>query len=817
MTSSKAEVLGKFYLGKKYDLSTGTIQEESVDYDSKDLTTHAMCVGMTGSGKTGLCLALLEEAAIDGIPAICIDPKGDLGNLLLAFPNLAPEDFRQWIDPDEAKRKGVSEEDLAGQTAQRWREGLATWNQEPSRIQRFKDSVDITIYTPGSKTGVPLTVLKSFDAPSEEVRNDEDAFRASISSAASGLLVLLGIEADPLTSREHILLSNIFDRAWRESKNLDMPELIRQIQSPPIERIGVLDLETFLPAQQRSKIAMSLNNLLASPSFAGWLEGETLDIQRLLYTAEGKPRLSILSISHLSDTERMFFVTMLLNELISWMRTQPGTSSLRAIFYMDEVFGYFPPISQPPSKLPMLTLLKQARAFGLGVCLATQNPVDLDYKGLSNIGTWFLGRLQTARDKERVLGGLEGAALQQGGAFDRAAMERQLSALGNRVFLLNNVHDDGPIIFQSRWALSFLRGPLNRAQIQRLMEDKRSPFVAGRTSTPNTTTTAASTSPISTSVSGTRPIVPAGIPELFAAMAKAPKGSAQVVYRPSLIAQASVHFVRATSQIDFWKDLCLQVDGRDDSSEKSWNSAKEINLKELEISNKPDDACKFGSLAPSFSTPKFYQSMQKELGDYLFRNYQVKIYQSKVLKRTSSPEQSEVEARIELSQAARELRDERTEALKQKYASRLAAIQKRIHTAEQRLDKEKEQASRQKLDSIISIGGSILGSLLGNKRGRSSSITTVSKAAKGWSKAAAESGDVGRANESVDKLNEELRSVEEECEADVGRIADEFSPENLKLEEIEIPLRKSDTRIQQFGLLWIPFQIDELGNEVPLV
>ncbi len=450
------ESLGVFYLGTKYDLEKRTRDDDDfVLYKSKHLVTHALCVGMTGSGKTGLCLSMLEEAAIDKIPIIAVDPKGDLGNLALTFPQLQTSDFEPWIDPTEASQKDKTSTELAEDYASMWRKGLDEWKQSPERIAKFRESVDLTIYTPGSNIGVPLTVLKSFDAPNEEARNDAETFREKITSSVSGLLTLLSIDADPLTSREHILLSKILETAWNQGKNLSLAEIIRQIQTPPIDRIGVIDLESFFPAAQRTALAMSLNNLLASPAFAGWLEGEPLNIQNLLYTAEGKPRLSIISIAHLNDSERMFFVTLLLGELLAWMRGQAGTGSLRALFYMDEVYGYFPPSAKPPSKPPMLTLLKQARAFGLGIALATQNPVDLDYKGLSNIGTWFLGRLQTDRDKQRVLDGLEGAAGQNGQKFDRAAMERTLAALGARVFLMNNVHESEPTIFQTRWALSF--------------------------------------------------------------------------------------------------------------------------------------------------------------------------------------------------------------------------------------------------------------------------------------------------------------------------------------------------------------------------
>ena len=159
------EKLGSFYLGKKYELAGRKLLDEKLHYDAKDLTTHAMCVGMTGSGKTGLCLSLLEEAAIDGIPAICIDPKGDLGNLLLAFPELTPADFKPWVDPAEANRKGMDVGEYAKQTAKMWKDGLASWDQDKERIKRYVDSVDMAIYTPGSNAGIPMTVLKSFDAP----------------------------------------------------------------------------------------------------------------------------------------------------------------------------------------------------------------------------------------------------------------------------------------------------------------------------------------------------------------------------------------------------------------------------------------------------------------------------------------------------------------------------------------------------------------------------------------------------------------------------------------------------------------------------
>ena len=464
------ERLGVFYLGRPYDLPAKRANPGWLLYDSKDLVTHAVCVGMTGSGKTGLCLSLLEEAAIDNIPAIIIDPKGDLGNLLLTFPSLKGEDFLPWINEDDARKKGQSPAEYASGQADLWKNGLAAWGQDGARIQRLKESAEAMIYTPGSNAGLPVSILKSFAAPEEDVRNDTELLRERISTTVTGLLGLLGVDADPIQSREHILLSTILGHAWRQGSDLDLAAVIQGIQSPPVAKIGVMDVEAFFPSKDRFALAMKLNNLLAAPGFQAWLEGAPLDIQQLLHTASGKPRLAIFSIAHLSDAERMFFVTLLLSQMVGWMRAQSGTTSLRALLYMDEIFGYFPPVANPPSKLPLLTLLKQARAFGLGVVLATQNPVDLDYKGLANTGTWFIGRLQTERDKARVLEGLEGASSSAGKKFDKGRMEQTLAGLGNRIFLMNNVHEDEPVVFETRWCLSYLRGPLTRSQIKLLMD-----------------------------------------------------------------------------------------------------------------------------------------------------------------------------------------------------------------------------------------------------------------------------------------------------------------------------------------------------------
>lgn len=814
------EKLGSFYLGKKFELAGRQLLQEKVLYDAKDLTTHAMCVGMTGSGKTGLCLALLEEAAIDGIPAIALDPKGDLGNLLLTFPQLAPSDFHPWLESSDAARAGITLDQLAEQTATKWRTGLESWDQSASRISRYREAVDIAIYTPGSNAGIPMTVLKSFNAPPQAVIEDADLMRERVAGAASGLLTLMGIEADPLSSREHILLSNIFDSVWRKGQNLDLPGLIRCIQSPPMTKVGVFDLESFFPSADRMKMAMTLNNLLASPTFAGWLEGQPLDIKQLLYTAQGKPRLSIISIAHLSDSERMFFVTMLLNELLSWMRTQPGTSSLRALFYMDEVYGYFPPSAKPPSKPPMLVLLKQARAFGLGIALATQNPVDLDYKGLSNIGTWFLGRLQTQRDKDRVLEGLEGAAAQTGKPFDRGAMEQTLAALGSRVFLMNNVHDDGPTVFQSRWALSFLRGPLSRQQIQTLMDPRRAELsgtsITGRAPA-SAQTDSASVGATPAAPTQTRPILPNGVEERFWIPEKRPAANTQLVYRPAILAHAATHFVKATNKIDCWQDLTLLAECHGTVASDLWGAAKQLPPNKIELSQQPEDDFAFADLPAELINAKQYKSWNKDLVDHLYRNVPMQLFVCKELNATSQPGQTEVEARIMWTQQVRELRDEEKNKLREKYAKLMSALETKIRAAQQRVEREKADYDNEKWNTALSFGQSILGALLGNKLASSSNVTRSSAAARKLGKAAQQRSDMLQATETLDALLTEKAELEQQCETELQDLQDRLSVEGLTLEPLEIPCRKGDIKVDLPCLLWVPYAVDRQNIASPLV
>ena len=810
------EKLSSFYLGRHFDLDAGELQDDLLMVDSKDLCTHAMCVGMTGSGKTGLCISLIEEAAIDGIPAICVDPKGDLANLLLTFPELRPSDFEPWLHDDAARQKGLTKAELAKKTADMWRTGLASWGQTPDRIARLKDSVDVAIYTPGSNIGLPMTVLKSFDAPPPESRDDIELIGDRVTGAVSGLLTLMGIDADPMISTEHILISSILTHQWREGKDVSIAQLIRFIQSPPIERIGVMDLNSFMPIAERGKLAMRLNNLLASPAFASWLEGESLSIPKLLHTPQGKPRLTILSIAHLNDSERMFFVTILLNELVAWMRMQMGTRSLRALFYMDEVAGYFPPVSNPPSKPPMLTLLKQARAFGLGVTLATQNPVDLDYKGLSNIGTWFLGRLQTERDKARVLEGLEGASGQAGRRFDRQRMEQILAGLGSRVFLMNNVHDDGPSIFQTRWAMSFLAGPLARTQISELMKARKLEIENGLQSiAPEKAIDVGEANPAAVAVVSTeRPIVPAGVEERFMAAIRMPAEGARLVYRPSLYGEASMHFIRKSADLDLWEDVSFLVPCTRGFPDDVWESSLPLPGSAEQLDS-PEDGFTFADLPTELMGKAKYRSYKSQLKDYVYRHHHRSLFKCNLVK-GYAPSNDKSEAIAYFRHRIHEAKDEAERELRDKYEGKMRSLDRKIRAAEQRVEVEQQQYETAKWSTISSVGASILGAFMGQKLASRTNVSKVSTAARGASRAAKQRGDVGRAEETLRQLALEMTELDVELQEEMAMLGEQFDERNLELHESKIAPRKSDLNVSDPLILWMPWQIDAAGIATPL-
>jgi hypothetical protein len=774
------EKLGAFYLGRTVDPSTGADTSELVMYDSRDLTTHAVCVGMTGSGKTGLCMSLLEEAAIDGVPAIVIDPKGDLANLLLTFPELRAQDFQPWVDPADAARKNLSIEAYAQATAETWKKGLGEWQQDGARIQRLRDAADICLYTPGSRAGRSLSLLKSFSPPDEVTLSDSAALKDRIGAAVGGLLALVGITADALKSREHILLANILDKAWRAGQSLDLAGLIGSIQKPSFDKVGVFDLETFYPAKDRIDLAMAINNLLAAPGFDAWLEGDALDVQRLLYTDAGKPRVAIISIAHLNDAERMFVVTLLLNEVVSWMRRQSGTSSLRAMLYMDEIFGYFPPTAMPPSKIPLLTLMKQARAFGVGVVLATQNPVDLDYKGLSNAGTWFIGRLQTERDKARVIEGLLSAG---GGGLEQTELERLMSQLGNRVFLMRNVHEDAPVLMRTRWVLSYLRGPLTLNEIQKLSALQ-----------PNAASIVSAAPAVKVA---NKPVIPSGIAEQYLAGA----GS---TYVPYVIGTVRAHFVDGAKSVDVWQTRSWLAPMSDDGSMPDWHAAQSGDSIKDKLSTAPVKGIGYADAPAALLRAQNYDAWKKQLADYAYQTLVCDLLRCPSLKLGSIAGETEGDFRARIAQGLREKRDTEIDKLRAKYAPRITTLTDQVRRAQERIAREQSQLSQQKMNTAISIGSALLGAFLGRKAVSASSVGRVGTAARSAGRVSQESGDVARASESAEVLQQRLSDLQLELENETARLQGELDPAAVVMETTSIKPRKSETTTTGMSVVWVP-------------
>ncbi|MEN6345679.1 MAG: DUF87 domain-containing protein [Armatimonadia bacterium] len=842
------EKLGLFYLGREYDLERQQLRDDLVLYDSSDLTTHGLCVGMTGSGKTGLSISLLEEAAIDGVPAIVVDPKGDLGNLMLTFPELRPEDFRPWIDESAAARKGLTPEAAATETAETWRKGLADWGQDGARIARLRESAQATLYTPGSTAGRPISVLRSLQAPADMA--DMELVRDRIQSVVSGLLALLGIEADSVRSREHILLSTIIETAWLGGRNLGLAELIADIQTPPFSTIGVMDLESVYPEKDRMALAVQLNNLLASPGFSAWLEGDPLDAGQLLYTPEGRPRISILSIAHLSDVERMFFVTLLLNEVLAWMRQQPGTPSLRALLYMDEIYGYFPPTAMPPCKRPMLTLLKQARAYGLGILLATQNPVDLDYKGLANTGTWLIGRLQTERDKARVLDGLEGAATTAGSQFDRSRMDAVLSGLSNRVFLMHNVHEDAPVVFQTRWALSYLSGPLTREQIRRLTPQAavaplpavQAPAAAAPQAPRALTTptpalaqtvpeTVAPVEPVSQvapqvvlpTIAAAQPAAQMAIgpeislPQSYLPVTLQPPAGAKVTYSPILLACAEIRYVRVTPAVDYSLERAWIAELPEPGRQISWEGALVVQESSLPLESEPAPLpAQFAALSEGALSARRLEEYRKGLTSFVYNDMPLRLWKCADPKGVSDPEETEVQFRMRLGQAARERRDQAMAQVRAKYADRLASLQERLRQAQERIAREQAEHSSQNLDAVVSLGATVLGGLFGRKVVSRQTMDRAASTLRRATRASRGGREVTEAEDSLEQLQTRQAELEAEFNADLQAVNRAVDGTQLALEAVDLRAKRSDIQVTSLALLWAPWAIDASGQATPL-
>ncbi len=822
------EQLGSFYLGAEYNLKTKQRTNIPLNYDARDLTTHAVCVGMTGSGKTGLCIGLLEEAAIDKVPTLIIDPKGDMTNLLLQFPELRPEDFEPWVNVDDARRKGKTIAEYAAATANLWRNGQADWGITPKRIQMLNESGQFTIYTPGSDAGVPINILGSLAAPDLDFESNAEAIRERISGTVVALLELAGVKADPIRSKEAVFLANIFEYYWQQNEDLDLARLILSIQNPPVRQIGVFDVDTFYPQKERFELAMTFNNLVAAPSFKNWLMGEVLDIDHLMYAADGSPRHSIFYIAHLSDSERMFFVTLLLENLLTWMRRQTGTTSLRALLYFDEIFGFFPPTAEPPSKRPLLTLLKQARAFGLGCVLVSQNPVDIDYKGLTNAGTWFIGKLQAERDKDRVLQGLQGAIAEAGGKSN-IDYDAVLSRLNSRVFLMHNVHEDKPIVFHTRWVMSYLRGPLTRPQVAKLMATRKTqpttPTPARRaTAVTDATPSVAPSKPAAVTVpsgfSVTPPALDPSVPQVFlpvehneqAAIRQAAQDTGQaldvestrLIYEPAIVGGASVRFVDRKRRIDERTEKIFLAPAPDDLRGIDWDTAEALPIQLSDLASGPERVGKeqgpFFAPAPEMAnSARELKSIGKDLADWLYYNHRLPITVHEELGLFQQPGESERAFKIRLQQAARERRDAEVDKLEQKYQTRIDRLETKLRRQERRLSEDEAEYDARKREEIVGIGESVLGFFMGRRSTRAISRASTKRRLTTKSKM-----DIEDTREEIADIKAEIADLEAELKEASDDITARWGDSLANLTTDEIAPRRTDVDVRLVALVWLP-------------
>jgi hypothetical protein len=775
-----------FFLGRIYDLKKSEITTEDLYYDPADLVTHALVTGMTGSGKTGLCVGLIEEAALQGIPAILIDPKGDLTNLMLTFPDLLPADFEPWVDANNARRENKTTAEVAESTASSWKKGLADWGLGEKNLSQLKDAVERVVYTPGSSTGQPVSIMASFDAPDMSWDENEEVLREKISATVTALLTLVGLkDIDPLRSREHILLSNIIENNWRKGAHLDLTTLILQTQDPPFETLGAFSLNNFFPKKDRGALAMLLNNFLASPTFQSWIDGVPLDIQTMLYTPEGKPRHSIFYLAHLGDAERMFFITLIYSAVESWMRKQRGTGNLRALVYFDEIHGYLPPVANPPSKPLIIRLLKTARAFGVGLVLTTQNPVDVDYKALSNAGTWMIGRLQTDQDKQRLLDGLESAA----GGVPRGEYDRLISTLGKRVFLYHNVHEKKPNIFHTRWAMSYLAGPMTITQIPLLNEIFGVKADLGkpnrRASTPTATAREKGTP------SEMKPQI-TGVNEYFEA---GPKDSRSDTYTPALLASAEVRYLKSKPSVDFTRSITAIVEDPRQTGQV-WEDFVQEDFDPGGLLKRPQSGMKFESLPEFINQPAWMSAQVREFEHWIYETDMVSLRSSSTLGVTVGPETSEEEFLALCREAAERKAELESAKLASKYTTKKASLEKKISSQELKVEKYRKEMASRGFDTALNVGGKVLDVLSGRKvRSFSSSVT------KGRMTADAR-GRLKEAEEILKNYLEELANLDIAMEDEKQALVDRWMAEAENITEVKMTPTKQNIRITHFGILW---------------
>ena len=769
------EKLGLFYLGKDIDKQSMEATEALTLLKNKNFTTHAAIIGMTGSGKTGLGVGIIEEAVIDNIPSIIIDPKGDMGDLCLTDPTFSSSSFESWV-ADEAKSKEADLKAYAKKISSVWKEGIESWGQTVARVQKFHD-VKKTIYTPGSSAGVSINVMSSLEVPPAEILEDSDTFASYLKSTTTSLLSLVGINADPLESKEYILLAQIITKSWLADEDLSIEGIIGKILNPSFKKIGVLPLDDFYPHSDRFKLATKFNALLASPSFSLWLQGENLDIQKLLYDENGKAKVAIFSISHLNDDERMFFVTLLLNKYIAWMRRQSGTSALKTLLYMDEIFGFFPPTKNPPSKEPMLLLLKQARAFGVGVVLSTQNPVDLDYKGLSNIGTWFVGRLQTTQDIEKVIDGLGGKV---GSNFDKNEIKNLLANLQKRTFFLKSAHLDDIRLFSTRWVMSYLKGPLKRDEISTLMQEQKSQQIVESKSVESMVKETSSLESYQN--------IDASIPQYYE-----PDASQQNIFSATLGAKAKVHFYQQRRGIDIDRGLELFIPLEEKQQRIRWEDAIEEELGFDRFPHTAPSNAKFQPLPEVILEDKRLAKAVRELKETLYREQNLELLRCISPKLESKVNETRSDFVVRLQDGLNDKKETEIEKLQVRYGKKEKTLLERLSRAKERVEKEASDST----SSMIEAGISILGALFGRP-----TPTKIGRAVSKGSKILKERGEMSRAEERMVMIEEEIEALEYELEDKIDALSEKYSADNCEIETFSIKPRKTDIDIEICAVVW---------------
>lgn len=803
---------GELYLGGIVDPATHERTGDPVLYDSGAFTTHGVIVGMTGSGKTGLSMILLEEALLQGIPTLVIDPKGDMGNLALRFPDFAAADFEPWIDPMLSDRDGVSVADKAVATAELWRTGLESWDIGADRMTALESAGDVTIFTPGSSTGVPLNIIGSMDAPPEGL--DAESLQDEIESLASSLLGLVGVDSDPISGREHILLSNLLQHAWSAGRSVDLGSLIAQVQDPPMRKLGVIELDSFFPADDRMKLALKLNGLAASPSFASWTQGPPIDIDSLLHTPDGRPRATVISIAHLNDEERQFVVTLVLSKLITWMRSQPGTSELRALVYMDEVFGFVPPTAAPPSKKPILTILKQARAFGVGMVLATQNPVDLDYKAISNAGTWMVGRLQTERDKVRLLEGLESVS----GDTDRAELDATISGLDKREFLLHSTRQSAPSVFTTRWAMSYLAGPLTREQIAKLTADApERTIVEPAGSDPSATPSGdqsdpavkAPAAPLADDETSVMPEVADGVAVrwLDPAAAWAEQVGAVAggtVLRPAIVSRLELLFDETKADVrheEEWESVLFPVGDRFDA-----DAAVAVDYDDRDLREVAPEGAVYQLADAPIHTKTFFTKARTALRDHVYRHELVELFQNAELKAYSRIDESREDFEVRCKKLADDGADAEVDQLRASLVKKVDRIKAAIAKAEDRVREAGQAAQGRKGDELASMAGDLLGGLLGGRRTTRSILGGFKRASSKRRQSSSAAERLHTAENRLAEKLDELDELEAELADSLYEIQDAWDDKADLIEAFEVGLEKADITVDEVVLVWIPTQ-----------